>query len=203
MCALISHGFNQNSSRVRHILWKLLHQCLHMGWWVPIVISSSARFALVYVLILTQTQLGLDWSSLGCSSLGARVLFLLPVLKSSLNSSSRSLASGAPCAIKRWGYWRCCARSTPWCQTLFLLHPLTLPLLFFPPYLAHLESIKELGEEGKNPSTGNVFTMRGKARGTPFKRLKHPCRNFLGPVFVLWWKDSWTTQPEFYSPLYC
>lgn len=49
-----------------------------------------------------------------------------------------------------------------------------------PPYLPHLESIKELGEEGKNLSTGNVFTMPGKARGTPFKCLKHPCWIFWG-----------------------
>lgn len=49
-----------------------------------------------------------------------------------------------------------------------------------PPYLPHLESIKELWEEGKNLTTGNVFTMLGKVRGTPFIRLKHPCRIFLG-----------------------
>lgn len=112
---------------------------------------------------------------------GVRVLFLLPVLK----TSSRGLASGASCTIRRWSYWRCCARSTPWCQTLFLFFAPPHPSPSFSPSLPHLESIKKLrGEEGKNPSTGNVFTMPGKARGTPFKVWNTPVK-FSGPRFFV------------------
>lgn len=98
---------------------------------------------------------------------------LLPVLKRSLKTSSRSLASGVLCAVKRRSYWHCCARSTLRCQTRFTPPP---P----PPHLPHLESIKDLREEGKDLTTGNAFTMPGKPRGTPFIHLKHPCRIFSG-----------------------
>lgn len=171
---------------------------------LPFLVLHSVRLALVWMRstldldLMCEPGLGLVWSGPGCSSQWVSLLFLLPVLKRRLKTRSRGLASGASCAIKWWSYWRCCARSTLWCQTLFFFTPPTLtppP----PPYLPHLESIKLLLEEGKSLTTGNAFTMSGKARGTPFIRLKHPCRRVLGPVFVLRWKVSRTTQTEFYS----
>lgn len=158
-----------------------------------VLVLNIAQFDLVYVLVLsephldgglaqTEPGLGLVWSSFGCSSLGVRLLFLLPVfLKRSLKTSSRNLASRASCAIKHWSYWCCCARSTLWCQTLFsFLFFYTSPPPLRPPYLPHLESIKQLWKEGENLTTANVFSMPGKVRGTPFIRLKHPCWIFWG-----------------------
>lgn len=179
----------------------------YMGWWMLIVILSSAPFALVYVLILTQNRSapgpGLDWSSLGCGSRGLRVLFLLPVLK----PSSRGLASGASCTIRRWSYWRCCARSTPWCQTLFFLafctpspFPLLLSLLTS---LIWNPSRNSGGRRGRTHQLVMYSQCREKREGRLSNIWNTPVE-FSGPrfFFVLWWKDSWAAQPEFYSPRY-
>lgn len=129
-------------------------------------------------------------------------MFSLPVLKRSLKSSSRSLAG--PClmrheAVELLTLLRTINAVVP--DTFFFLHPLTLYPPPPPPYLPHLESIKELWEEGKNLSTGNVFTMPGKARGTPFKRLKHPCRIFWGLFLFFGGKFHEALNQSFTSPL--
>lgn len=167
---------------------------MHTSCSLPIAVLSSAPLALVYVLILSEPPLDLGLTQtrpslvldsteavLAAAHRGRDPCFCCLFWKGFWKTSSRSLASGASRTIKWWSYWRCCARSALRCQTLFFFtppHP--LPLLLPPPYLPHLESIKELWEEGKNLSTGNVFTMPGKARGTPFIRLKHPCWIFWG-----------------------
>lgn len=65
-------------------------------------------------------------------------------------------------------------------DTFFFFLFLHLPSSSSPPYLPHLESIKQLWKEGENLTTANVFSMPGKVRGTPFIRLKHPCWIFWG-----------------------
>lgn len=70
-------------------------ECLLKSW---VVLDSALH--LNFDTNLTKPGLGLNGSSLGCSSLGVTVPFLLPGLKSSLKTRSRSLANGASCAIK-------------------------------------------------------------------------------------------------------
>lgn len=130
-----------------------------------------------------EPALGLDWTLLAAAPRGETLVFAACFEKEPENqlkeSGKRSLVHHK--VVELLTLLRTINAAVP--DTLFLFlffytpSPSTLPPS---PYLPHLESIKELWEEGKNLSTGNVFTMPGKARGTPFKRLKHPCRIFWG-----------------------
>lgn len=100
-----------------------------------------------------------------------RTLYVRLFLKMSLKTSSRGLASRVSCAIK----------AAELLTLLCMIDAAVLDTFFFntspppPSYLPHLESIKELWEEGEN-LTSNVFTMPGKTSETTFIRL--------GPLFV-------------------